>query len=772
MPEAETRDSRPGAEEASPTPRNRPGGALRGRRGPWAAGALVCVVAGIAASVLGARAVAQRSADNARHSLARDSAQIDARLKLSVAHEEDLAIAASTFFARDPGATATQFGAWVHWARALRRYPELQRLGFVALIRAPAHAYHCRATVELARGGVRRTAARTDRCASTPGLLATRDTAHSVYAATHAGSRAGLEVESPVYRGDQPPAGFTARRAAFVGWLREVWRPGLALSQALAGNAPYAVHLRHGSGSASVEFASGTPQQGAQSATSKLQGGWTVRTFGPSAPSASVFSDTGALELAIGGVLVSLLVGLLVLVAGYARDAEARPSARAQAHEDLYDALTGLPNRALLLDRAERMLARAGRLSDSLVGALFIDIDWFKDINEKLGEAAGDQLLRIVAQRLESVVRTHDTVGRLEGDKFVVLVESAARGMRLDSLARRVMEVLHQPVELDDFGPSFSLTVSIGVAFGRYETPEQLLQDAEQAMHSAEAAGRDRYTLFNANMRSVIEGRGVMELELNAAIENGELFLLYQPIFDLGTRQVVALEALVRWRHPTRGVLSAEEFIPLADETGLIVPIGRWALEQACTQAAAWDVAGHRGGVCIEVSASQINRDGFVTDVRRALQQSGIDPALLTLDVSEATVMRDISATAAELEQIKLLGVGVALQELDGEYAHHSELHRLPLDFLKVDRSSLAASADEDYRNWLLEGIVRIGREHSLPVIATGVESHEQLASLQALGCAMAEGSFMGQARPADNAEQLFDLEFPTAPAGSRPAAT
>ena len=543
------------------------------------------------------------------------------------------------------------------------------------------------------------------------------------------------------------------------------------LAQALAGNPQYALHLRHTSGASSVVFTSGTPGHGAQTSTSNLHGGWTVRTFGPAAPSADVLSDTGALELLIGGALLSLFAGLLVFMLGNRGDTRPAPRARALPSEDLYDGLTGLPNRALLLDRAERMLARAGRLSDSLVGALFIDIDWFKDINEKLGQAAGDQLLQIVAERLENVVRTHDTVGRLEGDKFVVLVESAARGMRLDSLARRVMEVLHRPIELEGFGPSFSLTVSIGVAFGRYATPDELLGDAEQAMRSAEAAGRDRYTLYNANMRSVIEGRGVMEIELNAALQDKQLFLLYQPIFDLAARRVIGLEALVRWQHPTRGVLGADEFLPLAEETGLIVPIGRWALEEACTRAAAWNVAGRQGGVSIKATANQLNRDGFLTDVRRALQQSGIAPSLLTLDISEASAMRDISATAAQLQQLKLLGVRIALDDLDGEYAHHSELHRLALDFLKVDRRSLAASADEDYRNWLLEGIVLIGQDHSLPVIATGVDSYEQLASLQALGCAMAQGLFMGKPSAADDAEGLFDLAFPTAPAPSSPAA-
>ena len=269
-------------------------------------------------------------------------------------------------------------------------------------------------------------------------------------------------------------------------------------------------------------------------------------------------------------------------------------------HEDLYDALTGLPNRLLTMDRAERMVARAGRQSGMLAGALFIDIDWFKDVNDKLGKDAGDQLLSIVSERLEGVVRTGDTVGRLGGDEFVLLVESAARGVRLDSLARRVIEALHKPVELDGFGPSFDATASIGVAFGRYETPEDLLRDAQLALYSAKAAGKDRYTLFNANMRSVIESRAVLEAELNTALLEQQFFLLYEPIYDLNTRKVVGLEALIRWRHPEQGVLEPVDFIPLAEDTELIVPIGRWVLEQACNRAAAWNVAGHRVGISME----------------------------------------------------------------------------------------------------------------------------------------------------------------------------
>jgi diguanylate cyclase (GGDEF)-like protein len=794
---------------------------VAGRRGAAAAVAVLCIAGGTVASLLGAHAVARSDATEARQTFPRTAAGIAATLKLQLQHDEDLGISGSTFFAGQPTASAAQFDTWVKWARALRRFPELQRLGFVALVRAPdiaafqarisghplvavatpvtparlgstpikaltrrsvptiplspagARPYYCLTAVELSRNPRARSRAGLDYCAHRPALLHSRDTGLSLYTAVSLAGSKALSIQTPVYRGNVPPSGFAARRAAFVGWLREVLVPGAVLAQALRGHPGYALHVRYKSGSSNVVFSSGAPAPLAQSSTVSLHNGWTVRSFGAAPGDAGVLANGTALALLIGGILLSVLLGLLVFLLGRGRGQAPAPRAVADAPpsepagEELYDSLTGLPNRALMLDRADRMLARATRQSGLLVGALFIDIDWFKDVNDKLGAAAGDQLLEIVAERLDNVVRAHDTVGRLGGDEFVVLVESAARGARLDSLARRVIEALHKPVELDGFGPSFSLTASIGVAFGRYAAPEDLLRDAQLALVAAKTAGRDRYTLFNANMRSVIEGRGVLEVELNTAVADGQFFLLYQPIYDLLTRRVVGLEALVRWNHPTKGVLPPEEFLPLAEDTGLIVPIGRWALEQATSHAAAWHVAGHPVSISVKVSTYQLNREGLVTDVRRALQQSGIDPALLTLEIEETAVMRDVAAAAARLSEIKQLGVCIAIDDFGSGYAHHSDLRRLPLDFLKVDRSSLAASEDEEYRSWLLQAVLIVGRDLSLPVIATGVDSHEQLAALQTMGCPMAQGVFMGAPAPAEAVNTIFDGGFPTTDSAS-----
>ena len=362
-------------------------------------------------------------------------------------------------------------------------------------------------------------------------------------------------------------------------------------------------------------------------------------------------------------------------------------------------------------------------------------------------------------------MRGGDTVGRYGDDEFIVLVESAARGVRLDSLARRIIESLHKPLELGGFGPSFFTTASIGVAFGRYATHDDLLRDAHLALLAAKSAGKDRYTLFNANMRSMIESRSVLEEELNTALAEKQFSLLYQPIYDLTTREIAGFEALIRWRHPKQGVLPPADFIPLAEDTGLIVPIGRWMLEEACNDAAAWNVSGHRVGISVKVSAHQLDRGGFVTDVRRALQQSGVEPDLLTLEIAETVVMHDLEAAAERLAEIKALGVRIAIDDFGGSgYAYHSDLQRVPLDCLRVDRSSLAASDDEDYRSWLLKAILVVGQDLSLSVIATGIETHEQLATLQALGCTMVQGAIAGKPTSADAVEELFDSTLPPAP--------
>jgi diguanylate cyclase (GGDEF)-like protein len=778
---------------------HRLGRVARTRKAAWAAVALLCVVAGTVASTLGAHALARHDANKQSAAFGQNAVGVASALKLALQREEELGVSASTFFASNAKTSPAQFARWVKWARTLHRFPELDNLALIEIVRkaqlgtfeahvtgralrratpgvAPAiaeafpvvpasdHHYYCLATAELVRSAALARPAGQDYCALSPALLTDREKGLSRYTVISSGAEQALAIVTPVYRGNATPHTAFGRAAASVGWLREVLVPSVVMEAVLEGHPGIATRLSYRNGASSLTFATATPPVGARHATTNLHDGWTVTSFAvPIA--AGVFSNGETTALLVGGIVSSLLIGLLIFVLGGGRAAApvSQDGAPELPHDDLHDALTGLPNRALMLDRAEIMLARAGRQSGLLVGALFIDIDWFKDVNEKLGEAAGDQLLKNVSERLENVVRAGDTVGRLGDDEFVILVESAARGARLDALARRVIESLHKPFELADFGPNFFMTASIGLAFGRYPSADDLLRDAQLALYAAKAAGKDRYTLFNANMRSVIEGRGVLEVELNAALAETQFSLLYQPIYDLTSGRVAGLEARISWQHPKKGDVAPADFIPLAEETGLIVPIGRWMLEEACTRAAAWNVAGHAVGVSVKVSSTQLNREGFATDVRRALQQSGIEPALLTLEIPETTVMTDVDAAVARLEEIKRLGVLIAIDDFGGSgYAYHSDLRRLPLDFLKVDRSSLAASDDEDYRNWLLEAILIVGRDLSLTVIAKGIETFEQLTNLDAMGCTMAQGLFMGKPTPAESIASLFEVALPT----------
>ncbi|HEX4564450.1 MAG TPA: diguanylate cyclase, partial [Solirubrobacteraceae bacterium] len=418
--------------------------------------------------------------------------------------------------------------------------------------------------------------------------------------------RAGLEIVTPVYRAGAAPTETAARRAMFAGWLRTVVEPTVVLERALAGQTTIAMHLRHrGAGAAfTTPIAGPLVPRALQSATFNLHGGWSLRTMGAPAD-ASVFGNEDSSALLLGGVLLGLLLSAFSLLARGRGPREERAQGEGGAEPvagELYDRLTGLPNRALTLDRAERMIARGGRESGVLAGALMIDIDWFADINERFGVGAGDRVLRAVAERLQATMRAVDSVGRTGGDQFVVLVE-ASRGVKFDAVARRVIEALHEPIDVEGFGPSFVITASVGVAFGRYRSVEDLLADARLALVSAKGAGKDRYTLFNANMRSVVEGRGVLEGELSAALSEGQLYLLYEPIRDLRTNAIVGLEALVRWNHPEKGVVPAEEFASIADDSGLVVPIGRFALEDACTRAAEWNLSEHRVAVAVKIPA-------------------------------------------------------------------------------------------------------------------------------------------------------------------------
>ncbi len=421
----------------------------------------------------------------------------------------------------------------------------------------------------------------------------------------------------------------------------------------------------------------------------------------------------------------------------------------------LYDGLTGLPNRVLALDRAEQMLARARRLQTP-VAALFVDIDGFKHVNDAYGHGVGDELLRMFAARLRRIVREIDTAARLGGDEFVVLLEGSALDAGPELVAERLLEVLRHPYEMGHgLERPLYITASVGIACGLRETADELLDDADAAMYDAKTSGRNRYMLFKSSMQTVSRDRLTLEMDLSEALEQHQFFLLYQPIFDLRSGSVTGVEALIRWRHPTRGVIAPFEFIPIAEHTGLIIPIGRWVLSEACRQASLWREHGHRIGIAVNVSARQLDRNELIDEVRDALQTSGLDPAVLTLEVTETALMRDADATAARLRKLKALGVRIAIDDFGTGYSSLAYLRQFPADTLKIDRSFIDAIATSEESAILVHTLIVLGNDLGMQTLAEGIEDQAQLEILRREHCDQGQGFLFS--RPLDtNAVENF----------------
>jgi diguanylate cyclase (GGDEF)-like protein len=766
---------------------------LHGRRGAWAAGAVAIVLAGTLASTLGAHAIARSGADKARLAFHLSSTEVTSTLTLAIQHEEDLIVSAGAFVSANPHASPAAFDRWAKSVRAMQRYPELRNFGFVELVPrsqladfmtrlsatpvlpfgpgalAPSgpvqilppgnRPYYCLAVAGLARNAASYIPAGMDYCALAPTLINARETGLTNYAPVHKGGTVWLGIQTPIYRGGSTPSTPAARDHAFVGWLGELVVPGVVLARALEGRPNLAVRFRYAAAGSQATFSSGTIPRGAQSTEIRLGNGWTVQSFAAGV-SGGIFGNSHALMLLVGGILLSVLLGLLLLVLATGRVRAlslVREKTRELSHLALHDPLTGLPNRALVLDRAEQMLARAARNPGTVAGALYIDIDGFKHVNDNLGHGAGDRLLTVAGERLQRAVREQDTVGRLGGDEFVVLVEAAPGELTADALADRLTETLREPVELGDAGKLFSVTASIGVASGSYATPDELLRDADLALYAAKAAGKDRYALFDAGLHADAEGRLALQSDLSSAVSDEQLFLHYQPIFDLASRRVVGVEALVRWRHPQRGIVAPAGFIPLAEESRLIVPIGRWVLDEACRQAAVWNANGLNLGISVNVSAYQLGRPEFAEDVQGALERSRIEPSSLTLEITETTLVRDVPAAWERLQEVKALGVRIAIDDFGTGYASLSHLQRMPVDILKIDRSFVSALGDGPQSRELLAAILGVGQSLSLSVVAEGIEHASQRTTLEAMGCEMAQGFLLGHPGPAREVEVLLE---------------
>ncbi len=412
-----------------------------------------------------------------------------------------------------------------------------------------------------------------------------------------------------------------------------------------------------------------------------------------------------------------------------------------------HDVLTGLPNRKLILDRTEQLLARSRRYGSSLA-VVFIDLDNFKLINDTLGHRAGDELLCAVAARLQSAVREPDTLGRLSGDEFVVIAEEISVEAGPELIAERLLEALSAPFSLTEAEAQLKVTASIGVAGGERGSADELLRDADIAMYRAKCNGKDRYVAFESEMQGAIKSRLELEMDLRDGLQNDEFFLVYQPIFNLNDMSPSAVEALIRWEHPVRGVVQPEEFIPLLEETGLITEIGAWVLREACAQGAKWRDAGCAIEIAVNVSARQLDSDEFVTEVREALEQSTLDPCALTIEITETTLMRDTEQTIRRLSEIKALGVRIAIDDFGTGYSSLTHVQKFPVDSLKIDRSFIAGLKDNKEGEALIHTLVQLGKALSIETVAEGIEMPQELSLLQGECCDSGQGFLF--AKPLD----------------------
>ena len=462
-----------------------------------------------------------------------------------------------------------------------------------------------------------------------------------------------------------------------------------------------------------------------------------------------------AKELGVGAEVLSLALAALqrTLDITLIQVGEFFESERHRADEQLaflatHDALTGLPNRTLILDRVEQMLARSRR-SQAPVAALFIDLDNFKAINDTLGHGVGDELLRAVAARLDGVVRAADALGRLGGDEFVVISEDLSIGAGPELIAERLLDALDQPFKLGAGNETrVTVTASIGIAVSEKAEAADLLRDADIAMYRAKWDGKNRYVVFETSMQDKVQNHMELEMDLREALENEEFFLAYQPTLNLSNMTPNGVEALIRWKHPVRGIVQPDDFIPLLEETGLIVEVGKWVLDEACAQVAAWRQTGYPIGIAVNVSGRQLDTDQLIGDIEGALSHSGLDPGALTIEITETTLMRNVEATARRLTAVKALGVRIAIDDFGTGYSSLAHLQRFPVDALKIDRSFILGLQNNQEGETLIHTLVQLGKSLSIETFAEGIEQPQELSLLRDEHCDSGQGFLF--ARPLD----------------------
>ncbi len=428
-------------------------------------------------------------------------------------------------------------------------------------------------------------------------------------------------------------------------------------------------------------------------------------------------------------------------------------------HDALHDDLTGLPNRALFMDRLRQSMERSRREPERMTAVLFLDLDQFKIVNDSLGHLVGDELLIQISAAIALALRPSDTIARVGGDEFAILLEGGRDVGDAVRVADRIHERLEAPLNLG--GHEVFVTASLGIAVHtpEYERPEDLLRDADTAMYRAKASGRACHVVFNRVMHRFVMARLQLETDLRRAVERGQMRVYYQPFVDLASGEVVGFEALLRWHHPKRGLLPPDEFLAAAEETGLIVPMGRFVLLESCRQIREFQRKHPEAGA-LKLSVNLSNRQFFQSDlfdhIEEALATSGLDPGCLGLEITEGVIIRHADSAASRFSRLKSLGVQLYLDDFGKGYSSLNYLHRFPMDILKIDRSFVSRIEEAEGNHAIVRAIVTLAHQLGMEVVAEGIQTEEQRLKLRALGCEYGQGFFLSEPVPADRAEALL----------------